>query len=279
MNLLVIAGTQLRHRYFLSLIDKYFKIKGIVYYKRKLIQETTNHKKTIDPIDIELEKKHFKNLSNKEKEYFSKAVKSFNDSSIPQLIVSGQNQLNHYKTIDWVKSKNADVIIDYGSGILSKKFLDICPEWTINLHGGLSPYYKGSATLFWPFYFQQPELAGITYHMIDSKIDHGSIIQHFRPIIKLSDTLHDIGCRAIKDGTLIGIKLLKKLQQKGSLDLYPQNITGKLFLEKDYRPSHIKTVYDLWENGLIKKYLKNKKYYDDKYHFIDQIGNHDYGVD
>ena len=148
--------------------------------------------------------------------------------------------------------------------------MDICPEWTINLHGGLSPYYKGSATLFWPFYFQQPELAGITYHIIDSKIDHGSIIQHFRPSINLNDTLHDIGCRAIKDGTLIGIRLLKKLQKQGKL-LFPQKTTGKLFLEKDYNPTHIKIVYDLWEKGLIKKYLKNKKYYDERYHFIDQL--------
>ena len=75
------------------------------------------------------------------------------------------------------------------------------------------------------------------------------------------------------------IKLLKKLQQQGMLDLFPQKTTGKLFLEKDYSPSHIKIVYDLWEKGIIDNYLKNKVSIDKQYSFIDQLKGNNYGID
>ena len=278
MKILAIVGTQLRHQYYLSIISKYFNISGIIYYERSVAQKTTNHLQIIEPADLELEQKHFQHLIKKEKEYFLEVVKKFDHTSTPNVKVSSTKELNSKKIIDWVESKKLDVIIDYGSGILGSNFLKISPLWIINLHGGLSPYFKGSATLFWPFYFQQPELAGITYHLIDSKIDHGDIIQHFRPTIFKKDTIHDIGCRAIKDGSLIAVRLLKKLEKNGYLETFPQMKNGKLFLEKDYKAGHIKIVYDLWEKGIIDNYLKNKESIDKQYSFIDQLKGNNYGI-
>lgn len=270
MRLLAIVGTQLRHQYFLSRLIENFEIAGILLYERTLVQKPKLDVSLFPLQDLEFEKKHLDLLEAKSVDYFTKGIVQYeNDFNIKR--VTDKKELNGTETIEWLKECNCDVMVDYGSGILSNEFLDACPEWTINLHGGLSPYYKGSATLFWPFYFQQPELAGITYHMLSKKIDGGEILQHFRPAMYEDDTVADIGCRAISDGSEAGVALLNKLKETGTLEKYPQKGTGKLFLEKDYKPGCVKVVYDLFEKGLIKKYLANKDEFDAPYKFVNQV--------
>lgn len=272
MKVLFIVGTQLRHKYFLSQIVRNFEITGVIFYARTLVQPPKISHSILSKEDIEFEKRHLSLLKQKELEYFSEDVVPISGDDYNILEVTSREELNSSDTIRWVTKINSDVVIDYGSGTLSADFLDALSKWRINLHGGLSPYYKGSATLLWPFYFQQPELAGITFHLLSKKIDGGEILQHFRPAMFPEDTVVDIGCRAIKDGALIGVKLLKKLAESGTLETFPQKSNGKLFLEKDYQPSHLRVVYDLMKGGMIKRYLSNKEKYDSLYEFIDQIG-------
>ena len=44
------------------------------------------------------------------------------------------------------------------------------------MHGGLSPWYKGGATHFWPTYLIEPEFTGITVHETTKDLDAGAII-------------------------------------------------------------------------------------------------------
>lgn len=273
MRVLVLAGTQLRHRYFASRIEEELNVVGLLNYERRIIPNVHFDKQNIIQDDQDLLDKHIKNLVEKEKRYFGHLVRHSSLDDIRSISVKGVDALNSAKTIDWVEQINADVIVDYGSGILRKTFLDASPDWIINLHGGISPYYKGSATLFWPFYFQQPELAGITYHLITNEIDGGPILQHYRPEIKPKDDFHDIGCRAIFGGTKVGIKLLRKLEKFGKLPSFPQKLSGKLFWEKDFKPAHLRVAYDLLGNGLIKDYLESKENLDQRYELIDQLAN------
>jgi methionyl-tRNA formyltransferase len=270
LKILAIVGTQLRHKYFLAKLLKSVRVEGVIFYKRTLVQPPKiNIQYNLE--DIELEKKHLENLKKKEIEYFEEEVKTISLKNIEYLTLAGLEELNSQNTIEWIKKLNFDVMIDYGSGILSDEMLDILPEYKINLHGGLSPYYKGSATLFWPFYFQQPELAGATFHMLSKNIDGGDILQHIRPKMYPDDTIHDIGCRTIVQASEAIVLLLEKLQKDRKLQSIKQK-GGKLFLEKDYKPSCIKIINQLFENNLIENYLKNKKEIDKYYTFFDQIG-------
>jgi len=45
----------------------------------------------------------------------------------------------------------------------------------INMHPGLLPYYKGWLSVPWSI-FNDEEVVGYTYHLIDEKIDHGDIL-------------------------------------------------------------------------------------------------------
>ncbi|MBE1302176.1 MAG: hypothetical protein GJ680_19990 [Alteromonadaceae bacterium] len=272
MKILVIVGTQLRHKYFLATLAKHFPIAGIIHYERTLVQPPKLSASVFSEDDLEIEKKHLTNLQKSEETFFSDGANSFKSDS-PHITVPDRKTLNSPETIQWVQKIDADVMIDYGSGIIESELMRVLPEWKINLHGGLSPFYKGSATLMWPFYMQQPELAGATFHLMSHKIDGGDILQHVRPTIKPEDKLTDIMCRCITQASDAAVKLLTKLEKNGKLDTYPQRGTGKLFLEKDYKPSCIGHIYRLAEGGMIKNYLDNKDKYDSLYKFVDQIND------
>lgn len=271
MKVLAIVGTQLRHQYILKSLIENFEVIGVIEYNRTLVQKPQIAYDNFSKEDIELEKKHLKNLQEKEHNYFYRDVKTLDKKSLNLLKVKDVLELNAQSTLKWVKNLDIDVMFDYGSGILSNEFLNILPEYKINLHGGLSPYFRGSATIFWALYMQQPELVGTTFHLLSQNIDGGDILQHCRPKIQLEDDSADIGCKAILKSADVLIKLLNKLKKEYMLDKVQQT-GGKLFLEKDYKPSCVKVVLENFKNGMIKKYLENKQSRDSLYKFIDQIG-------
>lgn len=270
MNILLIVGTQLRHQYFLASILEHFNVIGIIEYERTLVQAPKLNKDFFLKADLKIEKIHLNNLKNKEIEYFWEKVSKINKENLHILKVKNSKELNSKETINWVKKLECDLMLDYGSGILENDILDILPEWKINLHGGISPYYKGSATLLWPFYMQQPELVGMTFHLLTKNIDGGEIIHHSRPEMFENDSVSDIGCRAVIKASEDIVLLLKKFNKIRNFKLYPQK-GGKLFLEKDYKPSIIKIVNLLFKNNLISEYLKNKNAIDSKYIFFNQL--------
>ena len=92
-----------------------------------------------------------------------------------------------------MQEKSPDFCFIFGTNIISEFITDSMHKMSINLHLGLSPWYRGSATLFWPFYNLQPHWAGATLHKIVSEPDAGDILHHVMPKLEEGDTIHDVG--------------------------------------------------------------------------------------
>ena len=100
------------------------------------------------------------------------------------------------------KKKGAEYIILFGSSIIKPPLLEFFNKKIINIHLGLSPYYRGSGTNFWPLVNNEPECVGATIHLAVLKVDAGSILAQARPeSLSELDNSHDIGCKAIISGT------------------------------------------------------------------------------
>ena len=85
---------------------------------------------------------------------------------------------------------------------------------------GLSPYYTGSGTNFFPFVNNEPQFAGATFMFLDEGIDTGEIIHQIRARILKNDNIHKIGNRLIKDvlqnysQIIINFNKIKKIKTK-----------------------------------------------------------------
>ncbi len=128
----------------------------------------------------------------------------------------------------------------------------------VNLHFGLTPYYRSSDTLLWPLYLQNPGHIGITLHQIDRRADHGPIYHQQKTVFEKSDSMHDIFCKTIIQAVEPTLKLIDSLMNNIPLDPYVSPSDGKFFLNGEFTPNHLKIIYQLIDEGMLDKYLEGK---------------------
>jgi len=251
LEILCISGNHRRHLYYLNEIAKKFDVKGSIIQKR----EKTNPEppKNISKKNRENFIFHFKKRDEKEIQYFGK--QEYPNHDILEVL---PEQLNSIKSIEFLKRKNPNVVLIFGSDLIKDPLYNQLPKNSINLHLGLSPRYRGAAGLFWPFYFLEPNLAGSTFHHIISEPDAGEIIHQSLPTLQEQDGIHDVACKTVISSTQDMCKLLKIKQEKGSWKRFDQKGTGKNFLESDFRPEHLQLIYDLFNDQIVKEYLEGK---------------------
>lgn len=250
--LILITGNQNRHLSIVAEIIDNYDVTWI-RYRRKLVPQASEK-------SSEFLKIHLKQLVSDEKAAIGNYTLEDleNKSNIKQIIdVSGIDEFNQ-KSFQLLKKNISDekATLIYGSGIIKEKLMSILPKPLVNIHGGISPYFKGSSTLLYTLALCQPELLGITVHEIDSGIDSGDIYCHLLPNLKsgMSPTEMFAACQKI---------LIEKISEvvsdivNGKLKSSRQPKYGRTFMERDYREAILKTVYDMYRKGAYDESIKN----------------------
>ena len=67
----------------------------------------------------------------------------------------------------------------------------------LNIHMGVSPYYRGSSTNFWALYDGRADLVGATIHRLTTGLDSGPILFHALPAVQDWDGF-ELGMRAVE---------------------------------------------------------------------------------
>lgn len=259
MKIALFTGTAYRHIYYANKILANYEV--VLHVREQRSNRITDEIQfPCHDSDRKLLRVHSDSRLKKEKEYFLPEAKNF--IAARRILEIENRDLNSSKVITAVKETKPSLVLVYGIGLLKKELLAILPKNTINLHAGLSPWYKGAATLYWPVYFMEPQYVGFTFHLIDEKIDHGSIIHQNRPEIYPNDGIHDLGCRTIVLAAADILKILKKIE-KNQIKYYDQPSTGKIFYSWNFKPHHLRVTNYLMKKGLIKEYLANKSLFPD----------------
>jgi methionyl-tRNA formyltransferase len=88
-------------------------------------------------------------------------VPSVNDASCMQLLQQIQ----------------PDIVIVNGTRIISKKILQCTKAVFINMHVGITPFYRGSHGGYWALYYNDAAHFGTTIHAVDAGVDTGAVLQ------------------------------------------------------------------------------------------------------
>jgi folate-dependent phosphoribosylglycinamide formyltransferase PurN len=251
MRIVLFTGSHKRHYFLHNEVIENFEVVGIVHMLREDVLPIPDYKWSKK--HVELFNTHFTNRSKIEEEYFGNLDQTiFN--GITRLNIDRQ-ELNSEKTLNFIKGLEFDVAMIFGVDIIKDPVFSALPFWKINIHLGLSPWYKGAATLFWPFYFLEPQNAGATIHLIAPKADAGEIIHHSVPKLIQNQTIHEHAANVVVQASNDTIQILEKISQGKEIKLHTQRNSGKLFLEKEFRPEHLELVYTLYKDGIINKVL------------------------
>ena len=213
---------------------------------------------------------HFKKRYQTEKKMFGEN-NEFLTKSIPILY----KEVNSKFIFEKIQEYNPDVMIIFGSSIIKEPLLSLGKKNRfINLHLGLSPYYKGNATNFWPFLNNELDYLGSTILHVDSGIDTGDIITHVKPKIEKGDNVHTIGCKIIRDSVEKIKEILNVIENDGEVNRIKQWSVDneKIYRLKDFNEDILKKYLKLVEEGIVEKYLNNEK---KDVKIVDKIKNDD----
>jgi len=248
MKILFLGGTHQRHLYIANRIAEQFDLAAAILEQRETM--IPQPPEGISATDKKNFIKHFRNRDEAE-------TRHFREQEIPDCEVfnATQETVNTSETAEYVKSLNADVGIIFGTGLIKEPLYSALPRKTINLHLGLSPKYRGAATLFWPFYFLEPTFAGSTFHYIIAEPDAGEVIHQTTPSLDRNDGIHDVAAKTVIQSGEDLMHLLELAGARKPWRTFSQKGTGKNFLSSDFRPEHLRVIYNLYKNDIVRRYL------------------------
>ena len=255
MKLLLVTGTHPRHLYVNKELLKHFEEVLVIILESEEILPATP--KVASTEDQHLFKLHFSKRLENELQFFGDlcAEKIFEHQN---KIYVKRDDLNSARISQIVSDWSADFAFIFGSPIIKEPLIGILPKFSINLHLGLSPWFRGSATLFWPFYLLMPQYAGVTFHYICHEVDAGPIVHQSVPTLEYGDSLHSVACKCVMSAAIDINDLVKFWKQHACLPSISQTANGKLWMLKDFMPSHLRIIYDLYDDQMVDKYLNKQ---------------------
>jgi methionyl-tRNA formyltransferase len=227
MKILWIGGNHPRHLYYLNRIRRDFDIAGaILEIREEIIPSPPEGTGKADRSNFI---RHFAGREKAEGRYFGR--QALPDCPRHDVIrASGvAEDLNSPESAEFVRRIAPDIALIFGCSLIKDPLKSALPPLTVNLHLGLSPWYRGGATLFWPFYFMEPNFAGSTFHFIVNEPDAGDIIHQSVPELSSEDGIHDVACKTVVASSEDAVRLLKIAAAGGRWDRYRQKGTGKKF--------------------------------------------------
>jgi hypothetical protein len=77
---------------------------------------------------------------------------------------------------------SSDLFVVFGSSYIKGWLIDeLVSRGAINIHIGVSPYYRGNSCNFWALYDMRPNLVGATIHLLSRGLDSGPMLFHAMP--------------------------------------------------------------------------------------------------
>jgi methionyl-tRNA formyltransferase len=239
MNLLVLSANEAAQGYFIDHLARQHSIAGVVVdqrydsadrLRRLWRASDRNPFKTVANIARKLQ------LRGEETRQRAVYGQYFGDYTIPSHlrdvnVISSRN-INSHEVAETVRGLNPDVMVVFGTRLLKLPLIDAA-DTIVNIHTGLSPYYRGGHSTFFALYNNEPEYVGVTIHYIEPGIDSGNIILSGRPEIEATDDLYTLECKVIVLGTQLMLEALRRISE-GTVEGVAQWTDGKLYYSRDY---------------------------------------------
>lgn len=249
MNIAILTSRSLRHHFFVNTFAAEHDLVGVVReVKRNLVKKP----KGGQPTTME---EHLAERDEAESRYFG----DHTEPRCADLLDVDVGESNAPEVFTFLRDRDPDAVLLFGTSIIRTPILSHFEGRIINMHLGLSPYYRGAATNFWPLVNREPECIGATIHHAILKVDAGAILNQVRPVLAADDRAHDVGCKAIIAGTRGFVRTLATTDDGGFPSGRPQSPgEGLLFRRRDFSAESVATIRRNFDTGMIPEYLENR---------------------
>lgn len=152
-------------------------------------------------------------------------------SNLPKEKIIHVTSVNSDNCLLNLQQLQPDMVIVNGTRIISGRILNCIPAKFVNVHVGITPFYRGVHGAYWALVNNDVGNCGITVHLVDTGIDTGSIIYQKNititnkdnfvtyPLLQLAEAIPYLK-KAIT-GILAEDLVLQNISEKGRLWSHP----------------------------------------------------------
>ena len=254
MKITLFTSNKNRHNYLINLLSEVSEELFVVQECGTILTVPGHYQES--PIM----KKYFENVINAQYKLFGNSYVNIKKKNIKILpMISGDlNQCSINLLSDFLKS---DFYIVFGSSYIKGELIDfLIKQKAINIHAGVSPYYRGSACNFWALYDDNPHLVGSTIHLLSKGLDSGPMLYHAMSNLKtnpfeytmstIKSAFHSIAER-IKDNSIF--KINPVIQDKIKKIRYSKKNEFNEEIVKEYFKKEINLNNKKFDNSLLKE--------------------------
>ena len=209
MKITLFTSNKNRHNYLINLLSEISEELFVVQECSTVISVPYNYNTSPTM------KKYYENVNYAQSQLFGNSYVNSKKKNIKILpmIFGDLNQYPMNLLSDFLKS---DIYVVFGSSFIKGELVDfLVNKKAINIHAGVSPYYRGSACNFWALYDDNSHLVGTTIHLLSHGLDSGPMLYHAMSNVKtnpfvytmssVKSAFHSIAER-IKNGSIFEIK-------------------------------------------------------------------------
>jgi len=204
-------------------------------------------------------KNYFEKVNNAQIKVFGNAYinNSFKNIKILPMLMGDLNNCSSTFLSDFLKS---EIYVIFGSSYIKGHLIDfLVKQRAINIHMGVSPYYRGSDCNFWALHDNNPHLVGATIHLLSKGLDSGPMLYHAMSKLKTNPyeytmstvkaAFHSIAER-IRAKTIFEIEPV--MQEKSKEVRYSKKIEFNEEVVKKYFNMNIDLNSKSFNNSLLK---------------------------
>ena len=256
MKITLFTSNKNRHNYLINLLSEVSDQLYVIQESGTIFPGIVSGHYQVSPIM----KKYFENVNNAQSKLFGNSYVNNKKKNIKILpMLSGDlNQCSMNLLSDFLKS---DVYVVFGSSYIKGELVDfLVKQKAINIHAGVSPYYRGTDCNFWALYDDNTHLVGTTIHLLSKGLDSGSMLYHAMSNLKtnpfeysmstVKSAFHSIAER-IKDGSIFTIKPI--VQDKIKEVRYSKKSEFSEEVVKEYFEKKIDLSSKKFDSSLLKE--------------------------
>ena len=252
----ILTGSELRHTFFRKAVALAPGIEVACAYCEGL-ERSLESVVAATSDESQRRQAHVSARAQSEEDFFAAFVACAPDRSQPVHLPKGA--INEPRRCAELQERNVELLAAYGCSLLREPLLSAFRQRMLNVHLGLSPYYRGSGTNFWALVNGEPEYVGATFMWLDAGIDTGEIVHQIRARVFPGDTPHQIGNRLIADMTLEYIELIRAVDDLRPMPQPPApGDSSRLYLRKQFSEEATARLYEAFAGGLVERYLREQ---------------------
>lgn len=249
-SVVILTGSELRHTFLRKAVALSPGVRVLATYceglERTLPQMVRQQK---GPVEQRLA--HLTARDASEDDFFGAFVLLAPDLSAPIRIPRGDRP----EHVEAITAVGPDLLLAFGCSLIREPLLSRFAGRFVNIHLGLSPYYRGSGTNFWALADGRPECVGATFMHIDAGIDTGEVIHQLRARVLPGDTPHQIGNRLIRDVAIVAAEIVRCFRALERLPQLPRRDDDRVCRSADFTEEAVLKLRARFADGLVERYL------------------------